>query len=331
MKRNKVVFYIVIFCMALIIVAIVTSVMLPHMLFINEFQLSDYQNQLLYIRPFESRKLNKYNDKNSASINLELEGYFGEQVEIVDSCVHNGVLYIDAVSIGENGKKRLIIKNSPNGISKFLCDADGNIIANYNNEKINNYIISFGQGEIGHESSDVILDPFQNETFIFHDKECGMDLTETLENYNNPIKIRVFESVINPTMLSGKYFIFPAGTDVICMALVAHTSISNIFEWVPQNLFVETGVLQSEVKLFYEKNLGFRYGREVEFTFSDNDTRKIIEEWEKGEANVSLNKKKIISLGDNCFELQLTNMPKGMSLCDEFYKEKAIERYLSEK
>lgn len=331
MKQNirKVLLFNLIF-LTVIIFAFIATIMLHQKCYTTELHLSDFQRKVLYVGWLESCKIEKYKNENTTNAILNIDKIEDENVEIVDFYIHDDNIYIDEIVYTENGEIfRLIIRKSKLGISKFLYDTEGNVVINNNNKEIVSKNLNFKQLNL-ETDNDTVFDPFINESFIFHDKKLTTELVENIGDKDRLVRMCVYESIGNPSIISGEYVVFKKGSNVVDIALSMHTIISDVFKWIPENMICHDDTLKEDVKLYTKKHVYFLYEREVEFEFLDNnETRKILENCERGEATVSINYKNLVNSGENSFIFEITQRPLGLSLCDVHYIEQAKKKYLS--
>lgn len=242
------------------------------------------------------------------------------------------VFFLDFLSTVSNEELHIVWEYDNQNLKKFL-DQTSCLIKNENNKALEKVEFRFNQLKGKEVDYYKIIDPFtkNNNGFIEKKREIGLCEYTYVPQLNRAVEVSVLETIAQPETLDCTFISYPKNTDIVTLAMDHQTTVSNISLWFSEAAFDSKGYLIEDSLLCIEKEFTFRYGRQVNiFDPNTGGNYLVIDEWENVNAKYSLQQPYLVNGPDDYIRYELLNPPESIRLCDLYYKEKAIQTYLSE-
>ena len=234
---------------------------------------------------------------------------------------YNKVKYIDYTK----NNIRFIIEYYENGdIYKYLLNADVNgnneIYKNeQNNIKLCDIQVVKKDDMLSYER---VIDPITiSSQYIF--PYTGKETYR--EEVDSQLIITLNETFDSFEIIDASYIKIISNTNIPELALFFHVSIKTITEWLESvNLPINNdNIILSDFVICTNKKIKFRYGREI-FMIKSNDDHLLYDIWEDGVIKYDLEMENLIKAKNECIKYQIIDMPKPLTLCNEYYRDLAI-------
>lgn len=291
--------------------------------------LSMKESQAAYISPPISKAIGACKGKEEQAAWLFLSEKFHSQTQLNDICQAGGQTYIDITQTVSGEPVHMIYQVSDDGVQKYI-DSTAAVTLNNGNRTLASFAKTFETIAIPAGEALPYADPFaaQAAELLQKNKKPGLQEHICLQEQNRQVTLTVYETV-QPLEITGVLAkAYPAGTPLPLLAMANKTTVSVALSWLGQDAFDTNGALKDDTRLCVQKQVLFRYGRQVGvLPDGEGQERTVINQWEAGTALFSLQQPFAVNFEEDCVSYEITQRPAAMSLCDAYFKDKGLQAY----
>jgi len=213
-------------------------------------------------------------------------------------------------------KKRILIASII--FILIICIVAG-VFLNKDNTKISGIEVANGDSNSMIHTDITQLDPIVASNQFIHPYTSKV-------TYQGEVKDSGYEMMtLNETFdeflrISESYKKCPAGISIAAIALYFRVSLNAVSKWVEASRvnLSKQNTLLDDILICNEKTFRFRYGREI-FLLQESTREGIYDKWSSGTIRYTLTSRGTLYDENNCIEYMITDMPRPMTLCNEYY------------